>query len=447
MQPEVPMPIISPDSEKPDFLLSIPKPQPNVEKSFNRQTLFGWQGRMRIEDLAGWLKNPRLELEVDRFREEFAREPVNEELLNLLVEHSEPSTADDSDDDEEEEKGKAGKRNKLVLLAEDIRVNGVRTPLVVNYQRKLLDGNRRYFACYYLLKTAPQGVDDPDRGNFTTVPIWVLPSAADEQVEDLIVTELNFNDDWKVEWPYSVKARHLYRDAFEKGLSTDVLQKKYRTWSKSRIDQVLKAAQLAHEFVDHHDDTVAAREVADHLIWFDELRRSNGTALQDDAFKTAVFDLLMTDQQGPNPRFRRASHFKRLGALYKDQEAWEKLQSHLGPGAVRQAEFVIDRKTLEDQAAAGERMHRVNQLLRGLVEKPSFGSVEPAILDEFHQLAAKVPAGPDGAGYSTARMRTVVSWLATLTSKEIARLPAEVVAGLEEGLRRVSTQAHAYSAA
>lgn len=431
------MHIVTPDLKPPEFLLPKPDPRP-VPRMFNRQLYQGWEGLVRLEDLHGWLGNPRLDVPIQQFKEEYAREPTDDELLDLLLTYSEATEGDGQEDDDDTEGSQSSRRNKLLLLAESIRINGMRVPVILSSERRLLDGNRRFFAAFWLQKTAPPN----ERDNYADLPAWVLPEATGPDDEDRVITEMNFIDDGKMKWPYSVQARRVYRDHVEKGMSFDELADKYHTWTKSRIKAVIEAARVAEDFVAHHDESADAQDLAyRHLIWFDQLQRSNRKALEKEGFRTAVFDMIMEEGPDGQGRLRRTKDFVRLGEIYGEPAAWDALVDTPGKQAVEKAEFVLDRKRFEDRSDADERMQRINQLLKSLSSEGLFSRVEKPTMDEFQRLSLQVPGAPVDPESRVSRM---IEWLADLTSREMAEMPSNLRLNLAEGLDRVIKQSSAY---
>lgn len=422
---------ILPDREVPSFLLPEPKPRWSVRK-FNRQEITTWEGVARLTDLRGWLDNPRVDVPVQEWIEEHdGRQPSDDELLEIMFESSA------NGDDEEAPARRRKRQNTLVELAKNIRINGVRVPLVVTSDRRILDGNRRYFASRLNYQ---QAESDEEREAAALVPVLVLPVSAGAADEENVLVELNFVDDWREQWPYSVVARRIYRDHVHKNMSVTDLVKKYHGWTKTRIQQAIDAAEVANDFVAHHDDAGEASELAYRkLIWFDQLRRSNRKHLGKVDFRETIFDLLLAD----HPPFTKTKDFEKLGDVYDDNEAWDALQGPGGPKALEKALFILKQKEFEQKENSDDRLQRVNQTLRGLLQAQSFDRVERETLEQFHDLAAEVPSPGGSSGRSVDRLVTLLD---NLTSREIATLSDDVRDKLSSALERVSRQAAASGA-
>ncbi len=423
------------DSRYPEWMESHPEPRPESRK-FNLREIMGWLGRVPLSAIAGWVDNPRIDIPVESFKEEhLGRDPNNEELLEIMLDISVSDRAENDEADEDDDvDNRRSRKNKLLELAESIRLNGIRVPLVLTADRRILDGNRRYFANLYLYQAAS---DDDERRNYATLPAWVLPRGLPRSDEDRILVELNSINDCYVRWPYFVVAKRVYLD-FKNGMSLEDLQRKYHNLSKGRLSTVIEASRVAEEFIEHHDDSLEAKELAYRkLIWFDELRRSNGRAMEKQQFREAVYDLILD----PRSPFTSHGDFKKLGEIYSNPEAWEVLISRSGKEALREAHFILERDRYEDKSDIPARVRRVNKLLEGIIDAARFELVESDTLAEFHQLARQVPGQRLD---DEARARLVTELLDGLTSREIARLAPSQLEQLAHALERVKVQAESF---
>lgn len=429
-----------PDAKPPEWMLPDPEPRQELRK-FNEEEFIGWEGRVYIDTLKGWVDNPRIDIPVDLWKEKHAnRDPNNDELLEIMIDVSVgDGTGEEEEIDEDDVDTRRSRKNKLLELAKSIRLNGVRVPLIVTHDRRILDGNRRYYANLYMHRTAD---DDTRQGkkekkNYETLPIWVLPKSVKPDTEDVILTELNSINDCYVKWPYSVVAKRVYRDHVA-GMSMPELLEKYHDKTETWLNTVIEASKLAQEFIDHHGDSPEAKDKAYRkLVWFDELRRSNKDALKKEEFRTTVFDLILD----PASPFTSHAGFKRLTEIYENPEAWEILTMRQGKAALKQALFTVDRERYEGKTDVQSRMTRVNKILGGIIEGPGFGLVETETLVEFHELAEQVPGLRMDV---SARAERLISLLNGLTSKEIAQLPKGLVTKLGTVTERVERQAKSY---
>jgi len=224
--------------EAPDSLENTPKPELEIHRFHDRE-LTVWVGEVDINKIEGWQGNPRTELLRDQFYETYARYPSNEEMCQLVL----------ADVDEKE-------GLKIKELAANIRKNGVRVPIVLTFSGKLLDGNRRYYASTFLVNE--DGVERSERKSFARIPAYVLPEGTDEDVEDAIITEFNFAANMQLEWPYYIRARVVWLDHTEQGLSRQELERKYGVpWRY--LSKWIAAAGLCDRFLKYHDEAFVAK--------------------------------------------------------------------------------------------------------------------------------------------------------------------------------------------
>lgn len=208
----------------PDWLEGNPKPR-LVHKSFHGRKVPLWEGVAKVERVYGWVKNPRLDLELKRFQDDHAgRDPSNDEILTIMTSVREFGVKD---------------------LADDIRSNGVRQPIILGSDGKLLDGNRRFYAVMYVLSKTD--VNDPSYQDFTKIPVWVLDETCTHEDEQRILVQENFYPALKVEWPDYVKARYVYDD-LTNGIPAKSVGQKYN-WSTAKVNETKKIMDLIGEFV------------------------------------------------------------------------------------------------------------------------------------------------------------------------------------------------------
>jgi hypothetical protein len=419
------------DTTIPIWMESNPSPQLE-ERMFNGRKLLGYRGVALISKFQGWLDNPRTLVPVESFRQQRFRDPNDDELLDIMLEISERDKANEENEDSEYETSK--RKNELLQLANNIRLNGIRTPLIVTFDTRILDGNRRYFASNYLLRQ----LDKDESRDYQKLPVWVLLKSASREDEELILTELNSIDDCKVKWPYFVVAQRVYSDYVDRGMNIEELKQKYHDWTTSRIRTVIDASRVAHEFVEYHDDEVEAKDMAfRRLIWFDELRRSNSDAIKADEFKHTIFDLIM---RSSSP-FSKTKDFVGLQEIYNNPEAWEHLTTREGKEALRGARFVVERDRYEGNADAQSRVARLNSLLITLLADQQLYLVDESELAKFHELADQLPDPRRGAEANADRL---IHALDELTSRVIAQLPQNVLEALGRTLSRIERQAGSF---
>jgi hypothetical protein len=113
--------------------------------------------------------------------------------------------------------------HKLQMLADSIGRNGVQVPLIIRDDGKLLDGNRRYFACEWLkMQHVDCGMKLPEF--LSKIPVLVIRKAdLKDTLELKILAEANFIPDLKIPWPLDAQARAVeeYYRRFQASKSAD----------------------------------------------------------------------------------------------------------------------------------------------------------------------------------------------------------------------------------
>lgn len=309
---------------KPQILSSKPEPKPSL-KPFHGKKLLVWEGMVDIKNITGWVSNPRLDLEIKRFKDvHVGREPNDEEIFSIM---------------------KNVKEFRLKELAEDIRKNGVRQPIVLSYEGRLLDGNRRYYAARLIL----EGIDknDPSKSDFESVSTWVLDNDCTEEDEDRILVQENFYPALKVEWPDFVKAQRIYTD-LQGGDPIKTVSQRYN-WNQSKVRETKNIMMLIDEFINFAttqkngdedglglSELEAERIAAEKYQYFNEAQKSFKTTLDKDIeFKFNFFRWIVQNKFSSFAEVRVASD------AWDNEEAKKILLSD-DPKAGKKAKAVID---------------------------------------------------------------------------------------------------------
>ena len=211
-------------TNKPNFF--IDKPDPIIkQRLYNGRKLMVWEGKVKISAIQGWVENPRIELAKKKLVSKVGeRRLTQDEIFDLMKNDSEV---------------------KLKELRDDIIKNGLREPLTLSHDGKLLDGNRRFFALRYALEGMPSS--DPNRQDLEAVDAYVLTEDATEEDEQNVLVEENFSASLKIEWPDYVKAMMVV-EANDEGMTIDEISKKF-SWPKSKIKQTLRIQEIINEFL------------------------------------------------------------------------------------------------------------------------------------------------------------------------------------------------------
>lgn len=265
--------------------------------------------RIRLRDLELWAGNERLEIHVQQFRHINGRDPSSDELIKIM--QSALGLVGIPDDTRKDE-------FEIENLARSIAVNGLRKPPIIDTDGTLLDGNRRVAACYYILAapaSGPRGFTTEQKKRIEKIDVWQLTPHATEDDRTAVIVSLNFEPDYKLDWPEYVKARKVYDDYMTvvtlegpplKERARDIKRELSRKYAIeiATVDRYIRMVLLAEEFEEYHVNVIE-REVPTvkhhanrYFQYFDELSKGTATGSvavtlqQDDDYRALVFDLL-----------------------------------------------------------------------------------------------------------------------------------------------------------
>ena len=284
------------------------------------------EGFVRTKDIKVWDGNERIQIHLNQFSQVSKRAPTTDELLDIM--HGKLKLPGISSDDQ----------FKIKELAKSIAINGVRKHPIIDVDGTLLDGNRRVSACYYILDNPDFNSDEKNRAKY--IPVWQLTEHATDADREAVIVSLNFESDYKVEWPAYVKAHKVY-DQWQSMLTLEsrVAQNRARqneikrtiarrlALSLDEVNRYIKMVELAEEFEDYHvsernQDKYAAKHHAEkYFQYFDELGKGKnaGGVLwslnQSETFKNLVYDLLY------DGKFKNWNKIRDLRYVYQNEDA------------------------------------------------------------------------------------------------------------------------------
>ena len=287
-----------------------------------------WEGKVKIDSIQGWVENPRIEIAKKHLVQKVGnRQLTQEEIFDLMK--NDPEV-------------------KLKDLRDDIIKNGLREPLTLSYDGKLLDGNRRFFALRFALESMP--ATDPNRQDLESVSAYILSNECTEEDEQNVLVEENFSPSLKIEWPDYVKAMHVVA-ASEQGLTPEEIAKKF-SWGKSKIKETLRIHEIISEFltyatseVDPNDenggglglsDQDAETIAAKNYQFFNEAQKSFFEPIKSDFdFKIQFFKWIYDGKFSSFPEVRVAHK------AWKNPEAKAALMQP-EPTAAKAAKAILD---------------------------------------------------------------------------------------------------------
>lgn len=227
--------------------------------------------------------------------------------------------------------------HKIQVLAKSIKRNGVQSPMIIRDDGKLLDGNRRYFACQWLKMHS-----DVLPPVLQKIPVQVIRQADLTETQELrILAEANFIPDLKVPWPLDAQARavedYFLRIQSERSLSEDAAIAEVVSVfgiSRQRVNDLLDALTLTKQFIEEGKEQEEKRRrrgiVEDKFVYYWEFRnkatKGNG-ALQKgkelEEVKQIFFDLMAKGRDNP---IKNVKQIEPLIQSRRDPSAWSLLK-------------------------------------------------------------------------------------------------------------------------
>lgn len=249
-----------------------------VTRLYHGATVQLWHGKVRLSDVEGWADNPRLALEMKKWQSDFGDQGISQDALYKMMK--------DTDD------------IQLKKLAGDIRVNGLREPIVLTFAGKLLDGNRRFFA----VKLAHDTTEDlAKKRELEMITAFVLMENATERDEHNILVQENFSPSLKMEWPAYVKAEQIRQAYRDHGMNVKEIAESFG-WNTNKVRETIKIGAITDAFIGYATGDANSEEgglsmsaleaenvVAAKYQFFNEARKSFEKPLQEDADFAELF--------------------------------------------------------------------------------------------------------------------------------------------------------------
>ncbi len=294
---------------------------------------------------------------------------------------------------------------QLQELKKSILQNGVRVPLIVDKDMRLLDGNRRYFACK-LIQYEAESKKLPLPSVLTSIPVHVVAEAITPIQEKKILAEANFVPDYKVPWTLDVKAKVVcdyFDDCIKEGASEDEIYKRINdvySIGKADAQDYLETRGFVNEFVskasEPNNEIDRRRIVQKKYLYFYEFKNkiSGGkTAIKDEGKRNEVKELffLMMHED-------RIKNYKQVEPLIRarnDPFFWEMLISSNGIKMDQVEALDKERRairSIEDKLRNFNHWVDANLLVDDMVFEISGASKEliRQLLATFEQLVKKI---------------------------------------------------------
>jgi hypothetical protein len=280
---------------------------------------------------------------------------------------------------------------RIPELAESIEKNGVRVPLIILDDGTLLDGNRRFFACSYLLHKA-QRKDQPRSSILDDIPVWVIKdSDISERTRYKILAEANYVKDMKLAWTLDVKAMVIYdyfQASIKRGRMTEAqaYEEIFDVFGEERsaVDAYIESVDLAKEFIDSAPEskTNKFRElVQGKFLYFWEFRNKalKGRAALDSTrelpkVKRLFFKMIETD------RFNNFKQVEPMIRSIRDEYSWELLSNSQGAKIDQVEALYKEQKAIR---SAEDKIRNFLKWLQGKVEPGTFTKATITLLGEL----------------------------------------------------------------
>jgi hypothetical protein len=243
-------------------------------------------------------------------------------------------------------------------LAKSIEKNGVRVPLIIlEKDGTLLDGNRRYFACQFLLiksqkekKSRPSVLD--------SIPVWMIKDVdMDSKKQQKILAEANFVSDYKVEWTLDVKANVIYR------YFKECIKNRHMTREEA-YDEILDVYSVKRSVVTDYIDSVKLslkfiksaplgvkdryREIVqDKFVYFWQFKNKayaeklSLDANEKEKLEKLFFEMMSTD------RFKNIKQIEPMIRSVRDKYAWKIIVDSSGSKIDQIEAMYMDQKSIK----------------------------------------------------------------------------------------------------
>lgn len=345
------------------------------QRLFHNEKISTYELNVKFSDIKYWEGNLRTILAFEVLEAEKNRKLVDiptEEITNFLVRRDEL---------------------KLTELANSIKTNGVRTPLIILDDGTLLDGNRRYFACSYLNNMSPKS--EEVEKILSEIPVHIIKSdEIEDKQKNKILAEANYVDDLKVPWSADVKAKVIsdyYKYLLNTGLTEqDVFAEIKNVYSldKSEVKAYVETIQLTEEYLDQAKNDIQRKfklreQVLKKFVYFWEFRNKaqNGrSALDSDELlnvKPIFFNMM------ENGFIRNVKQVETIARAYRDTDLWDILVESNG------AKIDLVQAVLQEEKAIKSSEDKVRNFLRWL-GKQDTNKFTKATINLLEQLSEKV---------------------------------------------------------
>ena len=316
---------------------------------FHERPVAVMEGFVRTREIELWDRNERLDIHLNQFQQKFGRGPDAGEVMAIMKGEMPLPGIEETD------------QFAIGALAKSIAVNGVRKPPIIDVDGKLLDGNRRVTACYHILEDDGGDFTPEEKQRAEWLKVWQLTEHATDQDRDAVIVSLNFEPDFKQDWPEYVKAQKVHAQwetllALEPRANPgaarlrEIRKEIARRFALAtdEVSRYISMVGLAREFEDYHvierskDPYAAKHRASEWFQYFDELNKGksaggvNWSLNQSDSFKHLVFDVLY------DGKFKNWRQIRDLKYVYENEDAVDVLKKARKETDVEAAQDDVD---------------------------------------------------------------------------------------------------------
>jgi len=300
-----------------------------VKKLFHNEKIDVYESFLAIDEILFWPENARNILDFDTL------------IYNKSVGNKTKVKLQDIPEEEILEYLIKQPKMKLGTLKSSIKENGIQIPLIITEDRKLLDGNRRYFASKFLQQDMKHKWNELEQ--LTKIPVYLVKNKdldANPKIQRKILAEANFVKDLREPWTPDVKAKmvseyyfELIAQGYEIPAAFAEIKDVYSV-AKSTASDYIKAKQLADEFWEAGDGEQEQLErkrlVEKQFVYFWEFysKSSKGNTkldLDDQAGAKKLFFSMVK-----NNRIKSVDNVRVLIRVKKVNYLWDKLVASSG---------------------------------------------------------------------------------------------------------------------
>ncbi|MFA6172984.1 MAG: ParB N-terminal domain-containing protein [Kiritimatiellales bacterium] len=362
-------------------MATIPTPDKQAQKQlFHNEWINVYPTTLSLENIHFWKENNRTIFTFERLRRF-----KNKQLEDISIEDITQFIAEQD-------------THKLQVLTDSIGRNGVQVPLIIRDDGKLLDGNRRYFACQWL-KMQRKKPNEKVSEFLLKIPVQVIRKAdLKGSLELKILAEANFIPDLKVPWPLDAQARAVdeYYTQFIKDKKADretALAEVVSVFGipRQRAVDLMDTLELTKQFIaagNGQDDQIRRREIVeDKFVYLWEFRNKamkGSGALDVETELPEVRELFFQFMaKGRDNPIKNVKQVEPLVQARRDTTAWSLLNESKGTKLPMVVSMMNEKKEVRKAE------DKIRIFIAWLKEEENLNAKAKSLLRDVADLASK----------------------------------------------------------